>query len=385
MSPLPPTAIRVLLVETAPPDRPGSMLRYADLVEACFSDHPEVQVERVTVAPTAQSLQSWPARLRNLKHHGTISWKTRGLPRHYPHHLFHVTDGSHAYLTRWLPPDRTIVTTHDVIPLLQSLGKFPVPSPGRQARWLIRQSLKGLARSAGIVADSQGTAADIAQFGSISADKLRVVPLALPLTLQPAANATVTANQLRQNAEPFVFHIGNNGFYKNRTGVVRIFDLVRKQLPTPLRLKMAGPSLDASLRLLIQDLRIEHLVDLLIDIDDDQLIKLYQQARLFLFPSIYEGFGWPPLEAMAWGCPVVCTHAGSLAEVVGDAALVGDPADEQGLAQLCLKILDDPLLAQQQQSLGLQRATLFSIERLRADLLSVYHDVQARSHKRGHQ
>ena len=274
--------IQVVLVETAPADRPGSMQRYADLVETCFEHHPDVIIERVSVAPTAKSLQSWPARLRNLKHHATICLRTRALHHRRPRPLFHVVDGSHAYAALWLPKDRTIVTAHDVIPLLQSLGKFAVPPPGRQARWLIQQSLRGLARSTRIVAVSKRTLDDLAEYACISAEKMQVVPLALPRELQPpGSNAEIAmrVDDLRKNSEPFLFHIGNNGFYKNRGGVVRIFDLVRQQLSTPLRLKLAGPPLDDALWQLIQERQLEQLVDVLVDVDDAHLVKLYQSMQ----------------------------------------------------------------------------------------------------------
>jgi alpha-1,3-rhamnosyl/mannosyltransferase len=90
------------------------------------------------------------------------------------------------------------------------------------------------------------------------------------------------------------------------------------------------------------------------------------------FPSLYEGFGWPPLEAMAAGCPVVCSSAAALPEVVGDAALTCDAEDETGLAERVLSVLLDRDLHQRLSLEGKRRAAFFSVERLGDGLLDVY-------------
>ena len=109
--------------------------------------------------------------------------------------------------------------------------------------------------------------------------------------------------------QPAVFHVGHNGHYKNRAGVIRVFARIRAQ--TPARLVMAGPPPTAALRDLVKALHVEGDVEFVENPDDAQLFRIYRDAAVFLFPSIYEGFGWPPLEAMALGCPVVCSTAAS--------------------------------------------------------------------------
>ena len=119
-------------------------------------------------------------------------------------------------------------------------------------------------------------------------------------------------------------------------------------------------------------------VRFVVDPDDSTLAALYSGACLFVFPSLYEGFGWPPLEAMAYGCPVVCSSAASLPEVVGDAALQCAAEDEEGMARLCLDVLGDPSLAQRLVERGRARAEHFSLEHMASALLGVYQTVLSR-------
>ena len=113
-------------------------------------------------------------------------------------------------------------------------------------------------------------------------------------------------------------------------------------------------------------------------VDDADLPALYSAATVFVDPSLYEGFGLPPLEAMACGTPVISTHAASLPEVVGDAALLIDPTDTAALTQALHDILSQPALHADLRQRGLDRAAQFSWERCAAETLAVYADVLAR-------
>jgi glycosyltransferase involved in cell wall biosynthesis len=108
---------------------------------------------------------------------------------------------------------------------------------------------------------------------------------------------------------------------------------------------------------------------------EEDLVALYNLAALFVFPSLYEGFGLPPLEAMACGTPVVCSHAASLPEVVGDAALMVDPYDVDGLAAAMERVLRDADLRQDLRERGLARASQFTWERTARQTVAVYREV----------
>jgi glycosyltransferase involved in cell wall biosynthesis len=114
-------------------------------------------------------------------------------------------------------------------------------------------------------------------------------------------------------------------------------------------------------------------------VDDADLPALYSAATVFVYPSLYEGFGLPPLEAMACGTPVISSDAASLPEVVGDAALLVDPTDSTALAQALRAVLTQPSLQADLRGRGLDQAALFSWERCAAQTLAVYRQVCSRS------
>jgi glycosyltransferase involved in cell wall biosynthesis len=110
-------------------------------------------------------------------------------------------------------------------------------------------------------------------------------------------------------------------------------------------------------------------------VDDAQLVALYQHARVFVFPSRYEGFGFPVLEAMACGCPVITSNASSLPEVVGDAALLADPSDIKGFVKHLEQVLADEELRRMLREKGLVRAAQFSWARAARETVRVYERV----------
>jgi len=107
-------------------------------------------------------------------------------------------------------------------------------------------------------------------------------------------------------------------------------------------------------------------------VTDSDLIGLYNLADVFVFPSLYEGFGFPPLEAMACGTPVVASNAASLPEVVGDAGLLVDPRDPEVMAEAIHRVLQDRDLAEELRRRGLERAQQFTWERAARETLAVY-------------
>lgn len=126
---------------------------------------------------------------------------------------------------------------------------------------------------------------------------------------------------------------------------------------------------------LVKQLGLEQNVNFLGYITEEEQIKWYNSADLFVFPSFYEGFGLPPLEAMACGCPVITSNAASLPEVVGDAGIMVDPQDNQALTEAMHKVLTDKNLALEMSKKSLERAKHFSWEKTAKGIFGVYQEI----------
>ena len=367
--------LNVVLVETFSRGQKGSMARYADLVAhvLSLSNYPlQLRIRRVCLAPPISLLKMLPALLRVRFHHAWVVWTSITRLSRQQADLFHIVDGSHAYVARWLPDVPVVVTAHDFIPLLQMKGLFARATPGKMARWIIRRSIKELNKSAWIIADSQSTKKDFLNSASGDIGKVMVVHPAIStfMSKETLPNDDIQWTDRRCSESVYILHVGNNSFYKNRVGVLKIFARIRDKLDVDL--KMAGPLPGSELTNLIRELRIERYVHFVVDPEDDQLKLLYLKAALLLFPSIYEGFGWPPVEAMVYGCPVVCSTAGSLPEVVGGAALKSPVGDYDQMAENGIAVLGDAELANRLIQKGYEQAKKFSFERMGRELLNVY-------------
>jgi glycosyltransferase involved in cell wall biosynthesis len=181
--------------------------------------------------------------------------------------------------------------------------------------------------------------------------------------------------------EPYVLYAGGISPNKNLATLVRAFARVRAA-HRGLKLILAGDyqsdgfkSSYAQLRVLIEALGVNRGVVFTGYVPDDELCLLYNGARVFVMPSLDEGFGLPVLEAMTCGAPVVVSSGNALEEVAGDAALRVDPREEGALASAISAVLDDPLLAASLSSRSLERAAQFSWSRTARELLEIFRDA----------
>lgn len=339
---------RLVWVRTAPPDIPGSMAAYGDLARRAAASF-AAGWERATCDlfdPLGGS-SMW-------RHH---LWRWRNARRvlaKHPADLYHWLDGSMA---AFIPKEllgRSVVTVHDLIPLLQWRGELP-GRPSLPAAWLVRRGVRALAGCAGVCADSRATQADLARLAGIAGG----VPV-IPVPVRPLPGPG-TAMDL---PEKFVLHVGNNATYKNRLGVLDVFARLR-EVPD-LHLVLAGPPPSPEVRAAAAGLARVHFAE---SVDDAQLSGLYRRAALFLFPSLYEGYGMPVLEAMAAGCPVVCSTASALVEVAGEAALWAPARDPEALAAQCRTLLADEVLRRRMVERGRARAAAFDIASMGRSLL----------------
>jgi len=262
-----------------------------------------------------------------------------------------------------------VATVHDVKPLL-----FPALAQHRNLNNLIESLLVGdkWAKIDHVVTVSDCSRRDILAHLHVPAHLLTVVHAGIDLDRFTPATGQGEGERHR----PFVLSVAGNDPSKNVETLVEAFG----RLPPTIREKhdliLVGdcrkrPELGA--RVEQWGLKKQTLFPGIVD--DDRLIELYRQASAFVFLSRYEGFGLPVLEAMACGCPVICSNASSLPEVAGDAALLVDSCDSEGVARVLARVLSDPDLACDLRARGPARAAQFSWDRTAREMIAVYKKV----------
>jgi glycosyltransferase involved in cell wall biosynthesis len=177
---------------------------------------------------------------------------------------------------------------------------------------------------------------------------------------------------------PFILNVGDLHPRKNQIGLVRAFgELIRAHPELPHTLVMAGKHTWFTPRI-VEEVRSSGLQDRVVltkFVDDQALLELYNAADLFAFPSFYEGFGLPAIEAMACGRPVICSNAAALPEVVDGAALLFDPHDIGEQMRAMRDILLDREFSQRLEKKSLQRAKFFHWRDTAAKTLEIYYEV----------
>jgi glycosyltransferase involved in cell wall biosynthesis len=174
---------------------------------------------------------------------------------------------------------------------------------------------------------------------------------------------------------PFVLHVGSNLRRKNRDGVLRIFARCKDKWNG--RLVFAGDLLDAQLMSLARELGVAERITQLENPESETLETLYNCATALIYPSRFEGFGWPIIEAQACGCPAICANSGPLPEAAGDAGLFHGVDDEDGFASDLLR-LSDPAQRATWSEKSLRNAERFSPEKTIALYIDIYRSLGAK-------
>lgn len=226
----------------------------------------------------------------------------------------------HFPLTIELPrtPLPKVVTLHDV-------QHLDLPDLFPRAERALRSALwhRSLRRAARVIATSDFVRDRAVSKLGLAADRVRVVPLGLDHdTLHPGA----------VDREPFLLYPARPWRHKNHARLYEALELVRRERPELRLVLTAGGDFGA----------VPDGVVVRGHVTREELVSLMQRASALVFPSLYEGFGLPPLEAMACGCPVACSNAGALPETVGDAARLFDPHDARAIADAVLTVLNEP-------------------------------------------
>lgn len=264
-----------------------------------------------------------------------------------------------------------VVTIHDLIYYL-----YPEQCPSRVAQYYAGFMLRQATRKANVlITDSEHSKRDLIKHFDIPAENIEVIYPAAETPGHPAASSKLWDGMATRYGitRPYILYVGKHHAYKNIRTLLRAFD-AHQDVCEMYQLVIAGKK-DPRREALYHEARSLRSGGSIIFTDfvpDDEVFELYRHARLFVFPSLYEGFGLPPLEAMACGVPVISSNAASLPEVVGDAAIQVDPLDVNGMADAMRNVLNRPALWNELRHKGLQRAQHFSWDTAARQLLAIY-------------
>ncbi len=324
------------------------------------------------------SLHGMPMRTVTM---GQLAWRLSALatqwlrwPRYErilpPSHLYHATEHLLPYLHR-----PTVLTVHDLI-----FEHYPEYHTQRN-RLFLHTALPRFVRAAHrIIAVSEQTKRDLIELYGTPAEKVQVIYEGIDPAFAPAAPAVVaqvsrqySPNSDQSGARPYLLMVGTLEPRKNHLTAMRALARLKAH-GFPHRLLIVGGEgwLFEPIRAKVAELGLEQDVTFAGHVPFADLVALYSGADCVLMPSLFEGFGFPVLEAMACGTPVVCSNTSSLPEVAGDVALTIPPTDDAAWAEAIQRVLREPGLRADLRERGLRWAGQFTWQRCAAETLALY-------------
>ncbi|MGH2506590.1 MAG: glycosyltransferase family 4 protein [Ktedonobacteraceae bacterium] len=269
---------------------------------------------------------------------------------------------------------RKVVTIHDLAFLEHPETAFPTV-----AVYLNKVVPEAVTRADVVVAVSQTTKQSLITHYHTPAEKIVVIPCGVGPQFQRVTDSVILEGIRSKFAlqQPFIFCVGTLQPRKNHLGLIRAFHEMQQNKPNPLILVIAGDKgwMYEETQNLVKELKLEEKVRFLGRIGEHELIVLYSLAEMFAYPSFIEGFGIPPLEAMACGVPVITSNTSSLPEVAGDAALLVDPHDVHSIADALRRVAEDTQLREDLRQRGYRQAQRYTWSGAAAKMLAVYQRI----------
>jgi len=288
--------------------------------------------------------------------------------------LFHAPH----YVLPPLTPCKSVVTIHDCIHL-----RFPQYLRNKLGYGYARGSMWiATHRSNRILTVSEASKRDILDYFHVPPAKIDVIYNGIDerFSAEPDPEDVSRVRERYQLDAPFVLYAGNIKPHKNLERTIEAFQLLRGDAGFgQVRLVIIGDEIAkyAALRHAVHRYKLHKYVRFFGFVPDRTLAILYRLAAVFVFPSLYEGFGLPPLEAMASGTPVITSNVSSLPEVVGDAAILVNPLEPQAIAEAMRRVLTDAAVRDDLRARGFARARQFSWERSIRRVREIYGEVLA--------
>jgi glycosyltransferase involved in cell wall biosynthesis len=276
--------------------------------------------------------------------------------------VYHPT----TYLKMPMARAKRIIATHNEC----THERFPELFPDR---WKVMRSRKWLfPRVDAIICCSESTRADLLHFYNVDPAKTRVIYDAFTPLPRSAEAAAILRQKMRRE---YVLYVGMRAAFKNFRGLLQALHDAKVAGSFDL-LVLGGGELTVEEKTLIRSLGLDNSVVSMTNVSDEVLAEAYAGARLFVYPSLSEGFGIPPLEAMSLGCPVLASRGGSIPEVCGDAPFYFDAADQDSFARELLRALQDESAREQAVRSGKRVVTRYSWDKCGEQTLALYRECQ---------
>lgn len=283
----------------------------------------------------------------------------------------------HVNFSAWSPSVKSVVAVHDLSFLI-----YPEVFNWRKNIWhgllRVRRLMK---KTTAVVAVSENTKADIINYGGAATEKVKTILSGLSADfkkLPPEDPALLAVKKRYRLPEKFIFFLSTVEPRKNIECLLRAFDLLKKKPRNEnIKLLIAGGRgwKSKAVYSLAKKLACSSDIEFLDYVDRNDKVYLYNAATLFAYPSLYEGFGHPPLEAMACGTPTILGSSSSLPEVAGDAALLVDPYNPTALAAAIESIIMDADLAAALSEKGIEQAKRFTWEKTARQYLDLFESL----------
>lgn len=265
----------------------------------------------------------------------------------------------------------SVVTVHDLAFL-----KFPGQVPAKRRNWLVAATRLSARKADRVITISQNTKHDLQEWLGLPDERIAVIPLGISPHVRPVDGTSLDVFRMKWELDrPYILAVGTLEPRKNLPTLLRAFAKIRDQVDH--QLVLVGPEgwLTGELKTTLDELALGDRVRLTGFVSDEELGGWYSGADLFAFPSHYEGFGLPSIEAMRCGAPVLASNTSSFLEVVGDAGVLIPPTDVDLWAESMLALLRDDVRRAELRERGFARAQQFSWQRTAQETYDTYREV----------
>ncbi|NMB46542.1 MAG: glycosyltransferase family 4 protein [Firmicutes bacterium] len=289
--------------------------------------------------------------------------------------VYHIPQNGIGLPPSWPRAMKLVITIHDLIPFV-----LPQTCSKPYLEIALRELPRVVDAADYVITVSFSTKKDLVRILGVPEEKIAVIYEAAEPMYRPICPEKAQAYMQKECGitAPYILNVGGFSRRKNLTGLVRAFHEIKAKLPDGCQLVLVGGSGGGSyeeVKILVEKLGLEDRVKFPGFVRTDSMPYLYSGAELFVYPSLYEGFGLPPLEAMACGTPVVAARASSIPEVAGDGALLHNPYDEESLSEAMLKVMLDDELKQRLVERGYKQAAQFSWTKAATETWMVYQSL----------